>query len=145
MLFRSLENFDEDINVFVYDALLDTYFRINSVNYQMNLDAGSQANRYYIAFQEDGVLSVNDTDFNDIIVSYLNDSNEIYIKIPYSIDIKQVYLVNMLGQTVRSWNNTNAPLSHDCKIPVRNISEGAYIIKVETNYTTYNKKVIIKY
>src|SRR5690606_36149139 len=33
-----LENFNEDIDVYVYDALLGTYSRINTVNYQIALD-----------------------------------------------------------------------------------------------------------
>ena len=61
------------------------------------------------------------------------------------MDIKQVYLVNMLGQTIKSWNSTNAPLSQECKIPVRQLSEGNYIIKVQTtDNQTINKKVIVK-
>ena len=61
------------------------------------------------------------------------------------IDIQQVHLVNILGQTVKSWNSTNAPLSHECKIPVRKISEGSYIIKVRTtDNSVINKKIVIK-
>jgi hypothetical protein len=51
----------------------------------------------------------------------------------------------MAGQTVASWNATNLPLSDKIRIPVKNLSDGNYIIKVETKETTYNKKVIIKY
>jgi hypothetical protein len=50
----------------------------------------------------------------------------------------------MLGKTVRSWNETNAPLSNVCKIPVKKISEGTYIIKVRTSDNKLiNKKVVI--
>ena len=140
-----LENFDEDIDVFVYDALLGTYTRINDVAYQINLDAGSHENRYFIAFQEEGILSVDDIVLNDIIVNYLSNSNEIYIKIPYNLEIKQVYLMNMLGQSIKSWNRTNTALSQETKIPVRNIAEGNYIIKVRTSDNrTVNKKIVIK-
>ncbi|WP_417859306.1 T9SS type A sorting domain-containing protein, partial [Xanthomarina gelatinilytica] len=139
-----LENFDEDIDVYVYDALLGDYARINTVNYQMALDAGNHANRYFIAFKEDATLNTVDEEFSNVLVNYLNATNEVYINVPTSVDIKQVYLVNMLGQTVKSWNATNAPLAHECRLPVKNVSEGNYIIKVRTSDNKLiNKKVII--
>lgn len=139
-----LENFDEEIDVYVYDALLGTYHRINTVNYQIALDAGNHANRYFIAFKEDATLNTPDEEFSNVIVNYLNASNEIYINVPTSVDIKQVYLVNMLGQTVKSWNATNAPLAHECRLPVKKVSEGNYVIKVRTSDNKLiNKKVII--
>ncbi len=48
----ALENFDEEIDVYVYDSLLGTYSRINDTSYQVNLDAGSHTNRYFITFQD---------------------------------------------------------------------------------------------
>ncbi|WP_339611906.1 HYR domain-containing protein [uncultured Xanthomarina sp.] len=139
-----LENFDEDIDVYVYDALLGNYSRINTVNYQIALDAGNHANRYFIAFKEDATLNTVDEEFSNVMVNYLNATNEVYINVPTSVDIKQVYLVNMLGQTVKSWNATNAPLAHECRLPVKNVSEGNYIIKVRTSDNKLiNKKVII--
>lgn len=67
------------------------------------------------------------------------------LKTPSSINVKQIYLININGQTVGSWNSTNQPLSNEIRIPVKNISEGNYIVKVETNYSSYNKKIIIRY
>ena len=61
------------------------------------------------------------------------------------MNVKQVYLINLLGQTVKSWNITNMPRisTHEFKIPVKNISEGNYIIRVETSTNTINKRIII--
>ncbi|GGG43983.1 hypothetical protein GCM10010976_14470 [Bizionia arctica] len=140
----ALENFEDPIDVYVYDALLGTYSRINAVNYQIVLDAGSHANRYFITFKEDATLNIVDEEFSNVLVNFLSATSEIYIHVPSSMDIKQVYLVNMLGQTVRSWNATNAPLSDECKIPVSKISEGSYIIKVRTSDNKMiNKKIVI--
>jgi hypothetical protein len=54
-------------------------------------------------------------------------------------------LTNLLGQKVKSWNMSEIPNSsnNEFRIPVNTISEGYYIIKVETNSTTIRKKVII--
>ncbi|WP_431135329.1 BspA family leucine-rich repeat surface protein [Psychroserpens mesophilus] len=141
----SLENFEEDIEIFIYDALHGTYTQFNDISFQITLEAGHYSNRFFLVFQEDTTLSTVDTDFKDIMVNYLQTTNEIYINTPSSIQVKQVYLINIAGQTVASWNAVNLPLSDTIRIPVKSISEGSYLIKIETNYTTFNKKVIIKY
>ncbi|WP_452227818.1 HYR-like domain-containing protein [Lacinutrix sp. MEBiC02404] len=140
-----LENFNEEIDVFVFDALLETYTRINDTHYQITLDAGSHSDRYFISFKDGSALNTPDAQFSNVVINYLTDTSEIYINVPTSVDIKQVYLVNLLGQTVKSWNGTNAPLSHECKLPVKKISEGTYIIKVRTSDNALiNKKIVVK-
>jgi hypothetical protein len=143
--FDKFENFDEPIDLFLYDSLLGTYTQFNETSFQITLDAGTYADRFFLAFQEDQTLSVVENDFKDIQVDFLQMTDEIYIKTPSSINVKQIYLININGQTVGSWNSTNQPLSNEIRIPVKNISEGNYIVKVETNYSSYNKKIIIRY
>jgi len=140
-----LENFDEEIDVYVYDALLDTYTQINDLSFQTQLEVGSYVNRFSIVFQTDTTLSTIDDDFKDITVKYLQQTDEIYVKTPASIEVRQVYLINIAGQSVRSWNMTNMNFSQEFKIPVKDISEGNYILKVETSTNSYNKKVIVKF
>jgi len=145
---KSLENFETPINVFVYDALLGTYTRINNTAYQISLDADNYSNRFFITFQHENSLSVEDEEIEsqNIIVNYLSSSHEIYIKSIQSIDIKKVYLINMIGQSVKSWNASTLSTSNgEYRIPVSGISEGNYILKVETSGTTVNKKVIIDF
>ena len=77
-------------------------------------------------------------------VSYLSTSKEIFISTTPDTEVKQVYLINILGQTINSWNKTNFPsLSNEMRIPVNNVAEGSYIVKVVTSYGTISKKVII--
>jgi len=140
-----IENFDEDIDVYVYDALLDTYTQINDLSFQTQLEVGNYTNRFSIVFQTDTTLSTIDDDFKDITVKYLQQTDEIYVKTPASIEVRQVYLINIAGQSVRSWNMTNMNFSQEFKIPVKDISEGNYIIKIETSTNSYNKKVIVKF
>ncbi len=140
-----LENFESDIDVFIYDSLLGTYTQINDSDFQFAMDAGDYSNRFYVTFQSKN-LSTEENEFsNSIIINYLSNSDEIYIRVPNSIEVKQVYLMNMLGQSIKSWNRTNTPLSQETRIPVKNIAEGNYIIKVQTSDNrTVNKKVIVK-
>ena len=143
----SLENFNTDIDVYVYDALMGVSTRINDTDFVTTLAAGNYTDRFYIAFSPTELLSVPSEDEDIAIVNYLIDTNELYIHVPISIEIKQVRLFNILGQHIDSWNMTNIPtLSNEMRIPIKQIAEGAYIIKVETNTSKIiNKKVIIKY
>ncbi|EPR70595.1 putative internalin [Winogradskyella psychrotolerans RS-3] len=140
-----LENFDDAIDVYIFDAAEGTYTRFNDVNFQMNLEAGTYSDRFFLVFQEDVTLSTIKEEFKDIMVRYLHDTDEIYVKTPPSVAVKQLYLINVAGQTIASWNTTNLPMSDEIKIPVKHISEGTYIIKAETKTSTFNKKIIIKY
>ena len=141
----ALENFDETIDVYIFDALEGTYTRFNEVNFQINLEAGIYSDRFFLVFQEDATLSTIKEELKDITVRYLHDTNEIYVKTPSSVAVKQLYLINVAGQTVASWNATNLPMSNEIKIAVKHISEGTYILKAETDTSTFNKKIIIKY
>jgi len=141
-----IENFDETIDVYLYDSLSNTYTLINNdFGYQANLPIGSYVNRFYITFKEDNTLNIIDNQLQDIIVNYLQSPREIYIKAPQSVEIKQIYLINTIGQTVRSWNSTNTTLNNEMRIPVSHVSEGNYIIQVQTGTGNINTKAVIKY
>ncbi|PNW28052.1 PKD-like domain-containing protein [Formosa algae] len=142
---NALENFETNIDVFIYDSYTDTYTQINNSKYQMHLDQGDYSDRYFLAFNEDSRLDIVDNELSNISVNYLSKTDEVYIATPSHINIKQVYLINTLGQTVRVWNTTNATFSNTSKIPVKHVSEGNYIVKVETDKGSTTKKISIKY
>jgi hypothetical protein len=139
-----LENFDEDIDVFIYDALLDTYTKLNALDYTNNLDSNTYDNRFFITFKDNQeALDITEEKLNNIQVNYLLDSQEIYVKVPQTTDVKQIYLINIAGQVVKSWNTLNFPNTNNFKIPVKNISEGTYVLRLQSDSGTVNKKVII--
>lgn len=149
-----LENFNTEIDVFVYDSLLDTYTQINSVEYEITLEAGIYESRFFIAFSSDdatsttdgNALSITDNETSSALVSYLIKSHEIYIKSAESMDIEKVRLFNIMGQTVMTWNKKEFNSTFgEIRIPVVNIPEGTYIISAETSNATINKKAIITY
>ncbi|WP_274475598.1 LamG-like jellyroll fold domain-containing protein [Mangrovimonas aestuarii] len=140
----SLENFNENINVYVYDALYGTYTLINNLPYRKYLKAEDYNNRFYITFTEDETLNIIEETLNKTIINYLNSSEVIYIKTPPEVNPKQIYLINTLGQTVRAWNQTNITLSNEMRIPVNDLSEGSYIIQLITeDGKIVNKKIVI--
>jgi hypothetical protein len=154
----ALENFDSEIDVFVYDLLLDTYTKINVDNFKMSIDPGDYLNRFFISFMgvEEAITPVDEIEMPPIeeeqstveikntSIKYLNKTNEIFIQTPNVENIKQVHLINILGQIENSWYNLNTISINKIKIPVKNVSNGIYILQVETNSRTINKKVLVK-
>jgi len=142
---EELENFDSDIPVYVYDSLLNTYTQINDSDFVLTLDTNSYMDRFFISFEADDTLSTSSSEIDSIRLYYLQDTQEIYINWVNSYDIKKVQLLNILGQEVKQWDDIEPLNQHEIKIPVKNISEGNYVIKVTNNHgKTTNKKVIIK-
>ncbi|TDU34338.1 immunoglobulin I-set domain protein [Gelidibacter sediminis] len=141
----ALENFTEAIDVFIFDSELGTYHKINDTSFVLSLDAGTYDNRFYLVFQEDSTLSIIDEQFKNVVVKFLQNSDEIFIQTPNDMTVKQVYLVNIIGQTVQAWNATNTNMSNEMRIPVKNLPDGSYVIKMQTDAGTYNKKIVLKY
>ncbi|MFC5196567.1 immunoglobulin-like domain-containing protein [Bizionia hallyeonensis] len=139
---KALENFETEIDVFVYDSLYQTYTLINDTNFVYALDAEIYTNRFYITFQAN-TLTITENMYDNVSINYLQNPDEIYIKTPSSIQVKTVRLINLLGQDVFSWEINNS--SKTVRIPVKRISEGTYIVKVTTDSGIINKKVLIKY
>ncbi|TXE05781.1 T9SS type A sorting domain-containing protein [Gelidibacter salicanalis] len=140
-----LENFSEDIAVYIYDSLLDTYHQINNTSFEISLSAGNYDKRFYLAFKDDNTLSIIDEDFKNVVVKFLQNTDEIFIQTPNEVHVKQVYLVNIIGQTVQAWNATNTTISNEMKIPVRNLPDGNYVIKIQTDTGIVNKKIVLKF
>jgi len=143
----SLENFDQEIDVFIYDALLNTYSQFNDNDFSITLEAGNYLNRFYLTFTEESTLDVEDLELfnNQIFVSYLNSTDEIYIKMPLITELKEVSIFNLLGQEIMYWDefefisNSEVKLKTSYKFPI-----ASYIIKVNTYRGIVNKKVIIE-
>jgi hypothetical protein len=144
------ENFETHKNVYVYDSMLGTYTKINKKSFKVELDVGEYLDRFYITFtkaQNEKLLDLEDNDIENTMVNYLASSKELYLRVPDGINVKQVQLLNLVGQLVSSWDNVNSFFvsGNEIKIPVRRLAEGTYIVNVETATGSFNKKIIINY
>nr|WP_242133148.1 HYR domain-containing protein [Aestuariivivens marinum] len=140
-----LENLPSNTKVYIYDALLGTYTKINNKAFKINVDTGIYRDRFYVAFSKKNSLSVTtDELLEQIRINYLQKSKEIHVKVDNSMAVKQVYLINLLGQIIKTWNVSNtASFSNDMKIPVDHISEGSYVVRVQIETSSLNKKIVI--
>ena len=76
----SLENFNTDINVYIYDALLNTYTNINDTPFISTIDAEDYTDRFYIAFMEPEVVidteeeEEEEEEVSDVTIDSINTS-----------------------------------------------------------------------
>lgn len=61
----SLEDFDTDIDIYIYDALLNTYTSVKDTAYTVTLDAENYTDRFYIAFNQPEEDTSDDTTADD--------------------------------------------------------------------------------
>jgi hypothetical protein len=144
---NALENFQNSVNVYLYDLELDEYTVLNETDYTQNLSAGTYVNRYFVAFSNDAHL--------DISANYLlslNENTQSSIKIWHS---KANDELNISGLTL----NENIKLtlySIDGKIieeqdisekkttlNTSEITDGIYLATIETSTFTHSAKVYI--
>lgn len=140
----TLENAPENMDVFLHDKELDIYHNLNESDYEIFLLAGTYNNRFEITFNNPNLdsLGIDDNEHSKINVYYSNVTESIVLLNPTLLNIKSIEVTNILGQKVHTINNI--PNVEYKEIEVRNLSSGAYIIKLNTNNGIISKKVLVK-
>ncbi|HCY82288.1 MAG TPA: hypothetical protein DHV22_12165 [Xanthomarina gelatinilytica] len=144
----TLENFDSEINVFLYDALHNTYTLLNEIDFQETVTAGTHLDRYFIAFknntngsiinQATTLLSIEDMATQETSISFLRQSKEIYINSSQNIDKLEVY--NLLGKRIFSQEGIHLKT---LRLPSHFTNEKYGIVRVYTQQSATNKKLIL--
>ncbi|NNK88883.1 MAG: T9SS type A sorting domain-containing protein, partial [Flavobacteriaceae bacterium] len=143
-----LENFDITPDIFIYDSLFDTYFQIDdATSYSMALDPGDYMDRFFIAFDAQGNLDLDEFNNLNVLLNYLQDSNELYLYHPEIQKINSIEIFNLMGQEILVFNKEDLLYSSsaEIRIPIKDIAEGTYVVKVKSDKGTLNRKVIIAY
>lgn len=141
-----LNNFEEEVDVYLYDVELDSYALLNASNFTQNLQADNYIDRFYITFSTTAHLDINSN-----LLSV--EDNEIYpVNIWYSKSNNELHLSG-------NFNNTNALLSlyslegkkiikekmstEEHTLNTSEISNGIYIVKIDSDTFSYSTKVCI--
>lgn len=138
------EHFEENIEIYVYDQLLNHYHNLKEGPYQVEINQGALDHRFSLRYNNTNVLSNDQFDVNQsIIVFHSQDDRHIHIKNNHQNDIKSVEVYNLLGQLI-----IQKPLNHSSneviQINANGLSTGTYLVNVITDQFTSSKKIIIK-
>ncbi|GAA3612963.1 hypothetical protein GCM10022396_32790 [Flavivirga amylovorans] len=138
-----LENMPDNLEIYLHDKESNTYQNLKQGHYETYLDAGEYLNRFEITFSKSQkTLGDNDINKSSIEVYFSNEKNSIIINNPVSKLIESVEMLNILGQSLFKFQ-TNTTEKH-LLYSASQIKTGNYILKIQTEYGTISKKVLIK-
>jgi len=133
------QNLEQD--VYLKDEVTGATYKLsdNEQGVVITLTAGSHLDKYSIVFVESS-LSIDDDILleNQLGVYVDNTANELVIKNYANLDIKKLGLYNILGQSIKTWNNLGAEQEYrmETKIPA-----GIYIVRVTLEEGQIVKKI----
>lgn len=104
----------------------------------MQVNAGEYANRFSIRFRDSSAIETNsDLLAQELLISYSKTDHSILIFNDTNDKLKEVQIFNMLGQQVQKSDIENTSGSA-VKVPVKNLSNSTYIVKVITVAGKFN-------
>ena len=133
------QNLEQD--VYLKDEVTGATYKLsdNEQGVVITLASGSHLDKYSIVFVESS-LSIDDDILleNQLGVYVDNSANELVIKNYANLDIKKLGLYNILGQSIKTWNNLGAELEYRMETK---IAAGIYIVRVTLEEGQIVKKI----
>ena len=143
----ALENFTEDIDVYVYDAVLDTYTQINDSDYLGYSDSGEYTDRYFITFSErntpdiDTSLSLEENEMNNLSIYFNKASQELIVKAENNINlIKEVSVYDILGRKLQGVKNES---QNNYSIRIKTFNS-QHLVQIKSENKVITKKIIVQ-
>lgn len=141
-----VQNFDSDQKIYLHDITTDAYYDLTQINFETNLDSGSHNLKYEITFRNFNEIITTTTpglDNNNFTVLQNNNTSNLTILNPNNLKIKQISVYDVIGKRVM--HNLNLNSNSRYEFSTNNLSDGAYIVKVnfDENNEIMNKKIII--
>jgi hypothetical protein len=141
---NSLENFENDIEVYIYDIIEDSYHFINDTDLNMLMASGDYTDRYFITFsvglQSNSALSIEESDSSSFSTKYSKDNRELVIKTNDHGNLVKVEIYSLFGQRIFSQSNLNNSILVT-RIP--EIATGITILQITTSTGILRKKVLL--
>lgn len=139
-----LENFDSAQAIYIYDNLTGVYHDIRNETFEIMLPEGENNSRFSLEFTNK-TLSIDEKNIKDygIKIMHLQNGNSLVIN-NSSLDVivQKITLFNILGQSINTWKVENQN-QQDIKLPIKKISTGIYIAKIQTSKGDFSKKIVI--
>ena len=140
---NSLENFEEDINVFIHDTVDDVYTQINDTDFESIVEAGEYENRFFITFTEP--ITANSLSDDEYVLSepqirYNNSTSELLINTGGNSQIMALSVYDISGKQIYSELPSNTQY---LKTYFKSNSKGNYIVSVDTDKGRFSKILIL--
>jgi hypothetical protein len=138
-------NLPEDIYVYLEDILNGTLTSLKDQDFELVAQSDlSGAERFFIVFNDNSVLSSGDTLGVSALNVYKVNKDNFFTIAGISPDLGQtnVSLYNILGMTVREKAlNTATPTQ---RVSTDGLASGLYVVQVRSGNQVFNKKIIVE-
>ena len=137
-------NFTDSENVYIFDKVSGIYFDIKNGEFNINLPAGENANRFEVTFRNFDMLS-NDT--NNLVADsfevYQNNKNAMLTIVnTLNKDVVNCTVYDVTGKLVITKKNLGK--NNLIELPTNALSDGVYIVKLNTaDNVSVEKKIIV--
>ena len=137
---NSLENFEEDIDVYVHDTAEGTYTLINETDFESLVPGGEYEDRFYIAFNapvaNSVALSNDEYELLEPSIRYSTSTNEIVVNTSGTSQINSLSIFDISGRRIhqQSISQTNS-----LKTYFKTQAKGNYIVSIGTDQGNFSK------
>ena len=140
---KQITNFVGANEIYLHDKISNQYFDIKNSFHEVKLPAGTNNTQFEITFKTDKTLGTVELEKSDFVMYQNNTNKNLNISNPQQKELKTCYVYDILGKLIFSktalGTNTNYSFS------TSNLSDGIYIVKLETNEKTeIGQKIIVK-
>jgi hypothetical protein len=136
------QNFEQD--VYLKDKLTGATYKLsdNEQGVAITLSTGSHLDKYAIVFVESSLNTDDDMLLENQLGVYVdNMANELVLKNYQNLDIKKIGLYNILGQTIKTWDNlgTDTEYRKGVQLPA-----AIYVVRITTENGEFVKKIRVE-
>jgi len=134
-------NFNEDQEVYLFDAFDGSYHNLIQGDYEVSLPTGIYNNRFEITFTNES-LSISNPIKETIIVVQNNANQQLEISNTTLMDIKSVTLYDITGKLL--FNKTKLGVKESYEFSTASLSEAVYLVKIQSSDgQSFSQKIIV--
>ncbi|WP_047549823.1 LamG-like jellyroll fold domain-containing protein [Psychroserpens sp. Hel_I_66] len=136
-----LENFDNGQAIYLKDNFAgETFDLTTNEPYQFSSEIGTFNNRFEIVFQASEALSTEENEYQYNLIYFNADNSKLYVK-GLEKNVKQVQIINMLGQTVQEFKDVDYQDLNN-GLQLSKLTSGTYIAYFNTETGIITKKIL---
>ncbi|MFN3753488.1 T9SS type A sorting domain-containing protein [Flavobacterium sp.] len=136
-----ISNFNEAQDVFMYDALNNSYHDIKNNTYEVVLPTGTYNDRFEITFKDTNLGGESNIK-SDLVIVQNNNAQTLMVSNPNDLDLKSVKLYDITGKQI--FDKQRLGVQSNYQFSTSGLAGAVYLVEVVTNDNRkLSQKIII--